>query len=101
MKDFDRQKDRQRLETKVWTRLVEKHPCHVKACPWGQRSVQLRRAPKENRDECAASCSRCKAETRFSSVNWIKVKESENLNQNADGRYFCHNHNYGIHSSFQ
>ena len=35
MKDSGRQKDRQRWERKEWASLVEKHPCRVKASPWG------------------------------------------------------------------
>ena len=35
MRDSGRQKDRQRWERKEWASLVKKHPCRVKASPWG------------------------------------------------------------------
>ena len=38
MKDSGRQKGRQRWERKEWASLVEKHPCHVKASPWGRHA---------------------------------------------------------------
>ena len=37
MKDSVRQKDRQRWERKEWASLVEKHPRHVRASPWGRQ----------------------------------------------------------------
>ena len=36
MKDFGRQKDRQRRVRKELASLVEKHSCNMKACSWGQ-----------------------------------------------------------------
>ena len=40
MRDPGRQKDRQRWERKEWASLVKKHHRHVKASPWGHRTIK-------------------------------------------------------------
>ena len=79
-----RQKDKQRWETKEWARLVKKHPCHVKVCPWWLtpwENYKVIQAGIKLEFSCAYHYNKC------SQVSWHKTIDRE-ISEKMDTEFF-------------